>query len=107
MNYFYDPYMPEAKLKRNLYSIFLGELLVIRSQLFLDVDGDPMSYYWDFGDGNSYEAGEIVSYTYWDKGSYTLSLTVEDQYGNTDTDIADVFIYGVEAILPPVMSLLL
>jgi PKD repeat protein len=48
-----------------------------------DADGSIASYDWDFGDGSA-ATGWIVSHTYF-AGSFTVSLTVTDNSGNTDT----------------------
>ena len=49
-----------------------------------DTDGMIMNYTWDFGDGNL-GYGSSVAYNYSDDGTYTISLTVIDNEGNTDT----------------------
>lgn len=49
-----------------------------------DVDGSIVGYHWDFGDDETAEwaAG---THTYPEAGTYTVSLTVEDDGGDTDT----------------------
>jgi hypothetical protein len=42
-----------------------------------DLDGDPLSYTWDFGDG-SQATGPTATHVYADSGSYLASLTVSD-----------------------------
>jgi len=46
----------------------------------------PYSYEWDFGDGNI-STSEAPTRAYKSTGSYTISLTVTDDRGNTDTEI--------------------
>jgi hypothetical protein len=51
----------------------------------------PYSYQWDFGDGEkSTEANP--QHAYKNDGLYTVSLTVTDDKGNTDTEIREEYI---------------
>ena len=45
---------------------------------------EPYSYQWDFGDGNT-STEEIPDHTYSSDGTYTVTLTVTDDRGNSDT----------------------
>jgi PKD repeat protein len=47
-----------------------------------DLNGDPLSYAWDYGDGTT-GAGEVTSHTYAEAGSYEVILTVTDPSGLT------------------------
>ncbi|MFC1908817.1 DUF4349 domain-containing protein [Chloroflexota bacterium] len=51
----------------------------------------PYSYEWDFGDGNTSTA-ETPIHTYKNAGSYTVSLKVTDDKGNTDSEIRNEYI---------------
>ena len=52
----------------------------------------PYTYEWDFGDGNT-STEDIPVHTYNSAGDYTVSLTVTDDRGNTDTEIRDDYIH--------------
>ncbi len=54
-------------------------------QFYANISGGftPYSYEWDFGDGTT-STSETPSHTYKADGSYTVSLTVTDDKGNTD-----------------------
>ena len=54
-----------------------------------DADGTIVSWAWDFGDGNVSSA-QNPSNTYAANGTYTVTLTVTDDMGATDTATADV-----------------
>lgn len=49
-----------------------------------DCDGTITSYDWDFGDGSTAQ-GSIASHTYNNPGTFTVTLTVSDDQGNTAT----------------------
>lgn len=55
-------------------------------------DGIIESYHWDFGDGTN-TTGMIVTYRFSNPGTYTVTLTVTDNFGLTDTDIVNVSVY--------------
>lgn len=54
---------------------------------------DIKSYKWDFGDGTS-GVGKNTAHIYSDIGSYTVTLTVTDESGNSDVDTAAVEVHG-------------
>ena len=50
-----------------------------------DPDGDPISRHWSFGDGSSQSGGQSPSHRYVHPGEYTITLTVSDPRGKTDS----------------------
>src|SRR5699024_2369283 len=54
-----------------------------------DPDGSIASYEWDFGDGDT-ASGASAEHTYDAAGDYTVTLTVTDDRGATDTTTRDV-----------------
>jgi len=54
-----------------------------------DIDGDVLSWNWDFGDGEI-GTGETASHEYAAPGTFTVTLTVEDDDALTDTASAEV-----------------
>jgi len=71
-----------------------GEKIVFNGFLSTDLDGEIVTYSWDFDDGTT-ASGKVVSHSYNVPGIYNVSLTVEDNDGATYTDEATVY------VLPP------
>lgn len=56
-----------------------------------DIDGDALTYTWDFGDGNSANA-VTTSHDYASAGTYSVSLTVDDGQGHADITSKNVVV---------------
>jgi len=78
---------------------YTGETVTFNASSSYDPDGTIVSYFWDFGDDTN-GTGEIISHTYADDGIYTVTLTVTDNDGLSDTTSADVTVLN----RPPVAS---
>ena len=58
-----------------------------------DPDGTITNYEWDFGDGNITNTTDpILTHSYICGGNYTVTLTVVDNVGATDTEIKNVIV---------------
>jgi PKD repeat protein len=60
-----------------------------------DPDGSIVSYSWDFGD-TSIGSGVNPSHTYAFAGAYTVSLTVTDNSGGTNTTTSDITVASLD-----------
>jgi PKD repeat protein len=75
-----------------------------------DPDGDPLKYYWDFGDGK-FSEGLTASHTYKFGGKYKVTLLVDDQRGASNSQASDtvyVFINSAPSVyfdLPEVICI--
>lgn len=63
-----------------------------------DSDGELVSWSWDFGDGQT-ATGANVTHQYAQSGSYTVTLTVTDNHGATDTTAAEFAVEVPEVAL--------
>jgi len=63
---------------------FVGKDVTFNGHASKDPDGSIVSYIWDFGDGST-ASGPLVQHAYTVKGSYTVTLTVKDNKGATDS----------------------
>jgi PKD repeat protein len=61
-----------------------GETVTVDASASSDPDGSITSYEWDFGDGST-ATGVTASNAYGSAGDYTITLTVTDDAGATDT----------------------
>jgi len=70
------------------YIGFVGENITFDGLNSSDTDGEIVSYFWDFGDGNN-GTGNVTNHSYEKTGTYNITLTVEDNDGATDTCITN------------------
>lgn len=61
--------------------VCVDEKTVFDGSASKDSDGDRLKYYWDFGDGTTYEGGSRVSYAYKKGGTYEVKVVVDDGRG--------------------------
>jgi PKD repeat protein len=67
---------------------------VIFTDASVDYDGAIVAWSWDFGDGDtSFEQNTVHQYA--DKGTYTVTLTVQDDDGATDTEVKLVTVQNI------------
>ncbi|MCG2826174.1 MAG: PKD domain-containing protein [Thermoplasmatales archaeon] len=71
--------------------------LVQFTSLSMDDDGTISSYYWNFGDGRT-STHQNPTHQYFDNGTYTITLTVTDDDGATNTTSKNITVLNV----PPV-----
>ena len=56
----------------------------------VDPEGGDLSYEWDFGDGSAPSTGPAAQHLYTAPGTYTATLTVTDELGESDSDSVEL-----------------
>ena len=59
-----------------------------------DIDGEIVSWLWDFGDGTS-STLQNPTHIYTQQGTYTITLTVKDNLNATNSKNQNITIYGI------------
>lgn len=72
-------------------TVIPGETVTFDGSGSSDPDGTIVSYEWDFCDGAT-GSGETTTHVYASTGTYTVTLTVTDDYGAIDTDTTIVVV---------------
>ncbi len=67
-----------------------GQIVTYRESSY-DIDGHIVSYLWEFGDGHNSSDQEAV-HVYSSPGYYTVTLTVTDDKGGTDSVFQDILV---------------
>jgi PKD repeat protein len=75
---------PVASFTESAETVFTGERISFDASGSFDPDGCIVSYFWNFRDGTT-ATGVIVSHSYVDDASYSVTLTVTDDDGANDT----------------------
>lgn len=90
---------PHAKIQ-DVAARCVGSRVVFDASASNDLDGDPLSYTWDFGDGTIENAGARAEHTYTKGGLYTVSVTVDDAKAGKCSSSRDVTVCKINT--PPV-----
>jgi PKD repeat protein len=81
------------------YIVAAGENVTFTAAGSSDPNGNPLSYTWDFGDGNSSTVSTVTTvFVYEAAAQYTVNLTVTDQAGMTAYKSFDVKVDGVDPV---------
>jgi C1A family cysteine protease len=85
----YDPESfdwPPVADSGGFYQAESNQEIIFNSDESIDVDGEIISYKWDFGDGTT-STGKTITHSYSQSGIYKVELTVTDDNNQTSTDI--------------------
>ncbi len=67
--------------------------------------GDYINVTWDFGDGSALVAGDVVTHQYLNSGAYSVTQTVEYNYGCLEVNTVEIEVTdGYDIVLPNAFS---
>lgn len=96
--------LPQAEMSIERKNIFTGEVGLFSALNSFDLDGDSLTFSWDFGDGAS-DIGSEVEHSYSFEGQFKVVLTVCDQQGcDTSEDSVVVRSYYDKIILNEIQA---
>ncbi|GEM_PF-1306362 len=86
------------------YNGVVGSAINFEGSGSLDLDGDPLSYSWNFGDGSPPASGVTPGHAYTQQGTYTVTLTVDDGIQNSristaTVTVTDIFQQNIDGLL--------
>ena len=71
------------------YWIKTNTTILFNASFSYDLDGSIVNYTWDFGDG-SVAYGKVVTHAYAEDGTYNVTLTIKDDYGDVNQTYMEV-----------------
>jgi PKD repeat protein len=89
---------PSASFTLSPNPVAVGSPVAFNGSGSSDPDGTIASYNWDFGDGSAAGSGATPSHTYGAPGTYTVTLTVTDNGGETGATNHSVTVKGPQTI---------
>jgi KaiC/GvpD/RAD55 family RecA-like ATPase/PKD repeat protein len=82
---------PNATFTYSPTTPFTGEDVTFNATPSYDLDGQIVSYFWDFGDGNN-GTGSVTAHPYAENGTYAVTLTITDNDGLKDTTLETIIV---------------
>lgn len=83
------------------YKASTGEEITFDGTDSTSPDGEIISYVWDFGDGST-STGSTPSHTYTGSETYTITLTIYNDLGGSDSDTTTATI--TDDTIPPIIT---
>ncbi|MBK6795215.1 MAG: PKD domain-containing protein [Acidobacteria bacterium] len=90
---------PQSRIIASLTSGKLPLKVDLDASGSYDIEGDSLSYVWNFGDGAPSADGVKVSHTFNAAGVYSVALTAVDKYGAVGTAVVSITVYNSDNCL--------
>jgi len=87
--------MPDAEITVNETTIDQFDIVTFSASKSTDRDGDELTYFWDFGDGQVAQ-GEDVIHKYSNSGTYQVNLTVVDDESESDSTSVEIIVNQID-----------
>ncbi len=85
INVYHDSDRPIARFVSSDLNGYVGQPIGFDATFSTDPANRIVSYLWDFGDGSPSGVGQLISRDYTATGTYTVTLTITNAQGLTDT----------------------
>jgi len=99
---------PVAVAEPYTQEVTAGDAAIFDGYGSYDDDGDIISYVWDFGDSSEPIDDPTPSHVYHNVGVYTVTLTVTDNKGATDSTEVEVYVSAIPVsidVMPKTINL--
>jgi hypothetical protein len=90
---------PPAASSGGPYSAQEGTAITFDGRGSSDLDGNTITFDWNFGDGSAHGSGATPSHAYADNGNYPVTLTVSDDNGGSSSATTTATITNVAPVV--------
>jgi PKD repeat protein len=98
INVFHDSDRPTARFVSSELNGFVGQPVGFDATFSTDPKNNIVSYDWDFGDGSPHGSQQIISRVYAATGTYTVTLTITDGDGLTDSTNLSITVLAADQV---------
>ena len=98
INVFHDSDRPTARFVSSDLNGFVGQPLGFDATFSTDPKNNIVSYDWDFGDGSPHGSTQAISRVYAATGKYTVTLTITDGDGLTDSTTLAITVLAADQV---------